>query len=256
MFRTQSLNRGYIDRGLYGYRDLPITQGPGQYTPYTVLNTPTHRMVDPRYYPDRERSRDVLHARDMEPMFLSLSTLERNQPILPSGRPKKPDKALELLPKEQLVDEKIFLTLPRSTWCRCPVRQEEVTKRPQEDRERYVRVHARSTPVLLGMQDMGKQTHTTLAPTVQGSNSLSASQSLKFDKSLQQAWGPVSTDSVNTRSFRKKWGTGFGSDMAEKSLKWFRKRDDNVKKYLLESTRERQMNLFEVQHKEDEGYLM
>jgi hypothetical protein len=250
MFRTQSLNRGYNDRGLYGYRDHPVTQGPGQYTPYTVINTPTHRMVDPRYYPDRERSRDVLHGRDMEPMFLSLPTLERNQPVLPQGRPKKPDKALELLPKELLVEPKLYLTLPRATWFRNPHRDEEITKRPQEERERYIRTHAMSTPVLLGMQDLGKQTQTNLAQTVQGSNSLMASIKLKEDPVHLRDWGGnVTTESVNTRTHRKKWGSGFGTTMVDESLKWYRNVDEHKKRYLLESTRERMtrdaMNAFE-----------
>jgi hypothetical protein len=270
MFRTQSLNRGYNDRGLYGYRDHPVTQGPGQYTPYTVINTPTHRMVDPRYYPDRERSRDVLHGRDMEPMFLSLTTLERNQSTLleMQGRPKKPDKALELLPKELLVEPKLFLTLPRATWFRHPHREEEITKRPQEERERYIRAHAQSTPVLLGMQDIGKQTHTDLSQTVQGSHSLMSSIKLREDPKVQRDWGGnVTTESVNMRTKRKNWGTeaafpkdkrdsmgtGFGSTMVDKSLEWYRNIDEHRKRYLLESTRERMtrdaMNAFENQQK-------
>jgi len=270
MFGTQKLNRGYNDRGLYGYRDRgettrTSTKGPGQYTPYSVINTPTHTMVDPRYYPDRMRSRDVLHGRDMEPMFLSLTTLERNQPLLKDlqGRPKKPDKALELLPKEQLVDPDTFLTLPRATWHRHPHRDEEITKRPQEERERYIRAHAMSTPILLGMQDIGKQTHTNLSQTVQGSESLMASIRIRKDPATLRDWGGnITTDSVNTYSLRKKWGqqakssvgkrpprrpddgypgAGFGATMADESLKWYAKVDEHKKQYLLESARERKV---------------
>jgi hypothetical protein len=270
LLSTQALSRGYTDRGLYGYRNhdvhgvYPSTKGPGEYTPYAQINTPTHRMVSAQYYPDRERSRDVLHGRDLEPFFLSLPTIERNQPILPQGRPKKPDKALELLPKERLVDDGLFLTLPRSTWCRCPVRSEEVTKRPQEDRERYVRVHARSTPTLLGMRDLGMQTHTRLAKSVLGSNSQNWGGTLTLNPSVNQDWGGgrsdglrptgvVKTDSVNTRKLRRRWGQGFGKMNAEGSLMWSRHRDEHQSRYILETYREKQTNAFESQHKDPDS---
>jgi len=249
MFRTQSLNRGYTDRGLYGYQDARITQGPGQYTPYANINTPTHRMADPKYYPDRERSRDILHARDMEPYFLSLTTLERNQPLLRQGRPKKPEKAIELCPRERLIEDRIFLTLPRSTWCRHPIREEEVTKRPQEERERYVREHARSTPALLGMLDVGHQTQTKLADTVLGSNAnLDGTKFASQSFSKRTYGGNVNTESVNTRERRKDWGSGYGNDQAEKSLLWYRNRQEHSKRYVLESTRENHMANLVHQH--------
>jgi len=144
------------------------------------------------------------------------------------------------------------MTLPRATWHRNPHRDEEITKRPQEERERYIRAHAMSTPVLMGMQDIGKQTQTNLSPTVQGSNSLMASIKLKKDPVTLRDWGGnVTTESVNTRALRKKWGTGFGAQMVDGSLDWFRHVDEHKKRYLLESTRERMtrdaMNAFENQ---------
>ena len=63
----------------------------------------------------------------------------------------------------------------------------------------------RSTPILLGMQDIGKQTHTNLSQTVQGSESLMASIRIRKDPATLRDWGGnITTESVNTYSLRKK----------------------------------------------------
>merc|ERR1719161_1601631 len=83
-----------------------------------------------------------------------------------------------------------------------------------------------------------------------------ASIKLKEDPVTIRDWGGnVTTDSVNTRTLRKKWGSGFGATMVDQSLMWYRNVDEHKKRYLLESTRERMtrdaMNAFENQQKGD-----